>query len=64
MATTDVAKYSTSVTTIKNGNLVTAVDKLGNKQIIAPPKAYDGQTPEGIETKFTTRFDDPQYYTA
>jgi hypothetical protein len=58
----DVAQNAhSSSTDVNNGDAVTAVDKQGNYQTVAPAINVP-ISPSDLETKLTDRFDDPNYY--
>jgi len=61
----DVAIHPNNTTNIVGqGNVVTAVDKSGNYQVLAPTIDENNVSPSGFRARLKDRFDDPTYYTA
>lgn len=57
----DVIQKIISGNDIKNGSAVITADKRGNYQSITPD-ILENQSLTVTEAKYTTRFDDPSYY--
>lgn len=61
---TDVATTVFSDEPVHNGYVVTAVDKTGNYQTVAPAIIEDVPDHSGLVAKYDNRFDNPTYYSA
>lgn len=58
----DVVKVATASGNVaNNGSATVGVNKFGDGHFI-PPKINTGLNPEGLETDYEDRFDDPRYY--
>lgn len=58
----DVVKVATSSGNVaNNGSATVGVNKFGASHTLAP-KINGGLNPEGLETQYEDKFDDPRYY--
>lgn len=60
----DVAQKANSGNARKEGTIVVGAQPIGNYKTNSDNNALSPTAVDAIETKLTTRFDDPQYYTA
>ncbi len=59
----DVVKVATASGEVTlNGSATVGVNKFGGHSTL-PPKINGGLNPEGLETLYEDRFDDPRFYT-
>lgn len=59
----DVVKVATSSGNVaNNGSATVGVNKFGASHTLVP-KINGGLNPEGLQTRYTDKFDDPRFYT-
>lgn len=61
---TDVATNIFPSEPVRNGYVITGVDKQGNRHRVAPTNDEDVPTASGLFIALKDRFDNPTYYTA
>lgn len=60
----DVATKAIDANPSRNGWAIAYVDKLGNKQVLAPSIVQSQPDASGLRDMYNDRFDDTTYYTA